>query len=166
MTLYSLISSGLSYVFTTIIYLFIFSVIRLIYMDIRKTNGTENKKAEAERSAEKSYSPKRIQNNANVAVLKTIKTKEAAALKLRNEYVIESFAVLGRAEDCEIHINDKYLSLDHFRIWFENGEWCLSDLKSRNGTYVNDIRIKRPVVLEDGDEITAGGVAFIFRSDF
>ena len=41
MSLYSMISSVLSYVFTTIIYLFIFGVMALIYMDIKKANPGE-----------------------------------------------------------------------------------------------------------------------------
>jgi len=164
MTLYSLISSGLSYVFTTIIYLFIFSVIRLIYLDIRKANGAESKNVMAEEQIKKKNKNKATEY-ANIAVLKTVKTKEAVSLKLKRQYVIEDFAILGRSEDCEIMINDKYLSLEHFRIWFEDDEWCLLDLKSRNGTYVNDIRIKKPVVIEDGDEISVGEVKFIFEAE-
>lgn len=45
MSVYSLFSSILSYVFTTIIYLFIFGVIALIYMDIKKTNRGEDRKS-------------------------------------------------------------------------------------------------------------------------
>ena len=37
MSVYALISSILSYVFTTIIYLFIFSIIVLIYKDIKRS---------------------------------------------------------------------------------------------------------------------------------
>ena len=46
MSLYSLFSSILSYVFTTIIYLFIFSIIVLIYKDIKKI-GKEQDNIEA-----------------------------------------------------------------------------------------------------------------------
>ena len=120
MTLYSLISSGLSYVFTTIIYLFIFSVIRLIYLDIRKSSGTEKKRFEENRKLDESRQRENAYAEANIAVLKTVKSPEAAALRLKKQYIIEEFAVLGRAEDCEIHINDKYLSLEHFQIWFED----------------------------------------------
>ena len=42
MSLYSLISSVLSYVFTTIIYLFIFSIIVLIYKDIKKVSRSSD----------------------------------------------------------------------------------------------------------------------------
>ncbi len=162
MTLYSFISSGLSYVFTTIIYLFIFSVIRLIYLDIRKMS-TEDKRREYEnqnmvQSRGTALNNRRI----NTAVLHTVKNKEAVELRLKKQYIIEEFAVFGRGEDCEIQVNNKFLSLEHFQIWFEDGEWFLLDMKSRNGTYVNDIRVKKTVILNDGDEISAGGLEFIF----
>ena len=45
MTVYTFLSSVLSYVFTVIIYLFIFSVIRLIYLDVRKMSRFETNNA-------------------------------------------------------------------------------------------------------------------------
>lgn len=175
-TLYSFISSGLSYVFTTIIYLFIFSVIRLIYLDIGKMSA-EDKRRESKTVSEDGYGGRNgntskdvykndgspMNRSLNTAVLHTIRNKESAELRLKKQYFIEEFAVFGRGSDCEIRINNKFLSIEHFQIWFEDGVWYLLDMRSRNGTYVNDMRVRKPVMLNDGDEISAGGLEFVFE---
>ena len=42
--------------------------------------------------------------------------------------------------------------------------WCVRDLGSRNGTFVNGRRVWQEQVLADGDEIRAGTSRFVLRS--
>lgn len=155
MSLYSLISSLLSYVFTTIIYLFIFSVIALIYWDIKKMNKGETSTddengeyAEAE----------------NSAILRTLKTKKSVECKMKEYYRIgEEPVVVGRGKECDIVIPDMFLSVEHFQIWYEDGEWYIADMGSKNGTFLNEREIKKVKPLHDGDEISFGGVAVVFE---
>ncbi|MFP6654678.1 MAG: FHA domain-containing protein [Myxococcota bacterium] len=44
---------------------------------------------------------------------------------------------LGRGKDCRVRFYDPLVSRRHARIYFEDGGWRLEDLKSRNGTLVN-----------------------------
>jgi hypothetical protein len=44
---------------------------------------------------------------------------------------------LGRGKDCRVRFYDPLVSRQHARIYFENDQWCLEDLNSRNGTLVN-----------------------------
>jgi pSer/pThr/pTyr-binding forkhead associated (FHA) protein len=39
----------------------------------------------------------------------------------------------------------------------------IEDLGSKNGTYVNDARVKRPRRLSDGDEIRIGSARMVMR---
>ncbi len=156
MSVYSLVSSLLSYVFTTIIYLFIFSVIALIYMDIKKMNRGENDETVEEENAggaEEKYS----------AVLKTVKTDKAAACGMKKFYRISGEpVVVGRGKNCDIIIDDMFLSGEHFQIWCEDGTWYIGDMGSKNGTFLNGSRLKKVKTLCDGDEISFGGLSVIF----
>ncbi len=65
--------------------------------------------------------------------------------------------VLGRHQDCELRLppGAEQASRFHCSFRFENGQWRLTDLASRRGTFVNGIRLtpKHEVVLADGDLI-------------
>jgi membrane-bound lytic murein transglycosylase D len=47
---------------------------------------------------------------------------------------------IGRADDCEVCIQEEHVSRNHVEVWFEDGRWCLRDLNSANGVYVNGQR--------------------------
>ena len=100
------------------------------------------------------------------AVLITVRTEESDYFGLKKGYRIgEGPITVGRGEDCDIQVKNKYLSVEHFQIWFEDGVWYLKDLGSRNGTYHNDIKIRKITALSQGDEITFGGLTFVFQPE-
>ncbi len=159
MSAYSIISSLLSYVFTTIIYLFIFSVIALIYMDIKKMG----KKEKDEQLATPGLKDKSADH---YAILKTVKNKKMGDVKIKAAYRINGKGVIiGRSKDCDICINHKFVSVEHFQVWYDEGCWYLGDMGSKNGTYLNGTRIKNVKVLQSGDSIAFGGLEFIFREE-
>src|SRR5512139_3175826 len=55
---------------------------------------------------------------------------------------------IGRQGDCQLQLEDPLCSRHHAEIWFQDGHWYLRDL-SRNGTFVNGLRITEQV-LSDG----------------
>lgn len=66
---------------------------------------------------------------------------------------------LGRSATNELsYPNDLSLSRNHLELTMRENEWWVTDLGSRNGTFVNAIRLKEPQRLRDGDEIVAGGL--------
>lgn len=147
MTVYTFLSSVLSYVFTVIIYLFIFSVIRLIYLDVRKMSRFETNNA----------------NDIPCASLKAVKSKVPVMSNIKGRYAIYGYAEIGRAAGCDIQIQEDYISGKHARIWYEDGEWYLEDLGSRNGTFVNNQRIQEVVILDPEDVISFDGLNFVFE---
>ena len=64
--------------------------------------------------------------------------------------------VVGRAANAEIRIVDDGVSRHHARLRLETDQLWLDDLESRNGTFVNGIKIDKPTVLADGDKIQVG----------
>jgi pSer/pThr/pTyr-binding forkhead associated (FHA) protein len=67
--------------------------------------------------------------------------------------------VIGRSlENCEIALNDSFLSSQHARLELQGDAWVLEDLKSTNGTFINDIEVRNATLVEEGDIIRVGRV--------
>jgi len=60
-------------------------------------------------------------------------------------------------------IPNRWLSSTHLALTRVLGRWLLEDARSKNGTFVNGVRVSR-AELADGDIIEAGHVFFIFRA--
>jgi membrane-bound lytic murein transglycosylase D len=48
---------------------------------------------------------------------------------------------IGRTNECEVCINDDYVSRVHAEVVFENGQWQIRDLNSSNGIFVDGQRV-------------------------
>ena len=59
----------------------------------------------------------------------------------RYRYIIEKSAIIGSSEACDLQLNDPYVSSKHCRIFESGGKFFLTDLESRNGTWINSVRI-------------------------
>jgi pSer/pThr/pTyr-binding forkhead associated (FHA) protein len=69
--------------------------------------------------------------------------------------------LIGRADQCDIPINDSSVSRKHASIETKDGRFLLRDLQSTNGTVVNNKRIDA-AVLNHGDKIRIGRAVFKF----
>jgi hypothetical protein len=67
--------------------------------------------------------------------------------------VEENSLLLGRHENCDVVIEEGYISNHHVRIM--SGIVVL-DQKSRNGTYLDGLRLDRPALIQEGDVLTLG----------
>jgi DNA-binding winged helix-turn-helix (wHTH) protein len=74
--------------------------------------------------------------------------------------------VLGRGEDVAVRIDAPGISRRHACICLSDGGATLSDLGSKNGTYLADgaSALSSPVPLEDGARFRLGRVLLVFRS--
>lgn len=68
--------------------------------------------------------------------------------------------VIGRSKQCDIRLESEYVSRKHCIIFRDQGKIYIEDLNSRNGTYVNQLRINKRVVLNPGDEVIVGFYLF------
>jgi adenylate cyclase len=86
--------------------------------------------------------------------------------KINNEnykHILDKPSIkLGRALDNDIVLNDFSVSRHHAEIIYENNQFIIYDLKSRNGTRINQ-RLTSKAVLKDGDEILLGTFWMQFR---
>jgi soluble lytic murein transglycosylase-like protein len=59
----------------------------------------------------------------------------------QNLTVYEPFRI-GRSDSCEVTIDNDYVSRVHAEVVFENGIWCIRDLNSSNGLYLDGRRVE------------------------
>ncbi|MBI4510354.1 MAG: diguanylate cyclase [Deltaproteobacteria bacterium] len=70
-------------------------------------------------------------------------------------------SIVGRGSDCDIQVDRDSVSRRHARIYRCEGGWAVEDLKSTNGSYVNDTQIQDSP-LRDGDLLKIGAAIFKF----
>ncbi len=73
---------------------------------------------------------------------------------------VDGGLTIGRSGDCDVTLQDTYLSSRHARVANDDGDLSIEDLGSTNGTYVNQELVKGRVRLERGDVVQVGGVLF------
>ncbi len=76
--------------------------------------------------------------------------------------IIKEKTMIGKASTNDIIIPDPYISSVHAAIYFEKDKFVVDDLKSSNGTYLNEKRIEREV-LKDNDIIKFGKLNYKFK---
>jgi hypothetical protein len=71
--------------------------------------------------------------------------------------------VVGRGAAVDVRLADRLLSREHLRIDVEDGVAVVTDLDSSNGTFVGGRPLRRPVRLDGGDIVEAGGSLLAVR---
>jgi hypothetical protein len=70
---------------------------------------------------------------------------------------------IGRSPDCDVIIEDAFVSRRHCAILVHAGDGCeVHDVASKNGTYLNGAKLARPTHLRAGDEIRMCDRQFVF----
>ena len=142
--MFELISQVLRYVFIILIYLFIFSILRLMYLDVKSmTSGW---------------------GSLDEAYLKVVNRLDSLNFKMQEYYVIEGDISLGRSSRNDVVIKDKFVSKNHLLIRVKNQRYYLEDLGSANGTFLNGVKIdpNELIELQNNDKIGVGFIQFIF----
>lgn len=124
-----------------IIYLIIFWALKIMYKDIKRGNR--------KRKTRKMFGLEIVNvGNGNTN------------LKIGSVIPIHNVVSIGRKEDNILPLKNKYVSAHHAKIYVKNDECFIEDLKSTNGTIVNNKNISNPTYLNAGDEIVIGEYVF------
>jgi pSer/pThr/pTyr-binding forkhead associated (FHA) protein len=78
-------------------------------------------------------------------------------------FTLAPMTSIGSDPTCTVVINDQYMSARHAEIKAEGGNWVLRDLRSTNGTYVNDKRVEQHELV-DNDFVRVGQCVLKFKS--
>lgn len=69
--------------------------------------------------------------------------------------------LVGREQDCHLRPNSELVSRHHCVFNTDEHGTRLRDLGSTNGTFVNETRLEKPVLLADGDKVAIGALNFV-----
>jgi hypothetical protein len=70
---------------------------------------------------------------------------------------------IGRSGECDVRIDDRYASGLHARVFSREGRTYVEDMRSTNGTLLNDAELKGEAELIDGDVVRIGDTEFRFE---
>jgi DNA-binding winged helix-turn-helix (wHTH) protein len=81
----------------------------------------------------------------------------------REVALAEGENILGRGTDSLVWIDAQSVSRRHARVMVASGLATLEDLGSKNGTFVNGVRLGSAIALRDGDELRIGNVPMTLK---
>src|SRR5262245_7637485 len=96
---------------------------------------------------------------ASLTVLKGTNSSQRIKLENGDEFI------LGRSPDCQVHIPNNAVSRQHAKITRAANGFYIEDLKSRNGTLVNNQAIDQRTLLKDNDKIKVCDWLFAFHNE-
>ncbi len=141
--MFEIISNAIKYIFVTAIYFFMFSIIRLIYLDIKQSRLGSI-----------------VDDNPYIKIVNRVST---LPFKVEEYYSVNDGMTLGRSPKADIAFPDPFLSAVHIIFKYENDYWTVVDNSSTNGCYVNGEKISAsPCAVKTGDIIKCGQLMFIF----
>lgn len=63
---------------------------------------------------------------------------------------------IGRSSDCQLILDDDYVSTRHTRVSRTNDGYVVEDLGSTNGTFLNNVRLSQPMPFTSSDTLRIG----------
>lgn len=96
-------------------------------------------------------------NDATASLRGASESVAGRAFPLQGERV-----VVGRADSCDLIINEPSISSEHARFTRDGDDWRVANLLSTNGTFVNGKRASS-ATLRHGDRVRIGRIEFIFE---
>ncbi len=141
--MFEVISNAVKYIFVTAIYFFMFSIIRLIYLDIKQSRMGSI-------VDDKPY-------------IKLVNRSNTLPFRVEEYYTVDKGLSIGRSPKADVAFPDPFLSSIHAVFSEHDGYWSIADNNSTNGTFVNGEKIgDDPCALKTGDLIKCGQLMFIF----
>lgn len=122
--------------FLALLYLFLWSVVRVLMRDLR--SAVSEPEAELGR----------------LLVLESPSGEPPAG----SVFALDAVTRLGRDVNNSIVLEDDFISADHAVLTFRGRAWYVEDVGSTNGTYVNGSRVEDVSPVAFGDELQLGQV--------
>lgn len=130
----------LSIAVVLLLYFFLWQVLRVITRDLRANTG--------DTAAEQ----------ASLYGQLVILSSGPTGIPVGKAFPLAPVTSIGRSMECDVALNDTFLSGEHARLELRGDEWTLQDLHSTNGTFINGLEVRDPTVINEGDVVRIGRV--------
>lgn len=125
-----------------VIYIIIVFALKIMYKDIK--GGNKKRK---------------VSKNLGLEVMRI--GDKNSNLKIGSVIPIHAKLTMGRKDDNNLILHDQYVSGYHTVVFVKNNDYFIKDLKSTNGTMLNNKKLEKVSQLRVEDEITIG--EYVFR---
>jgi pSer/pThr/pTyr-binding forkhead associated (FHA) protein len=143
--------------FLLLLWLFIWSVLRILRTDIYAPTGAVMvRRGLALRG---SLLPNRGRRNVVRQLVVTEGALTGTRIPLGSQPIL-----IGRADDSTLVLTDDFASSRHARLTNRGGQWYVEDLGSTNGTYLDQQRVQGPLLINPGQPIRIGQTALELRT--
>lgn len=132
----------LKFLFIALLYLFIARAIRVIYLDLVGPRVAKQQRQSRPTGRKAKGSPR------------SVRVREPD--KPERSFSLNEELTFGRAEHCDVQLDDTYCSTMHARLFSKDGQWFVEDVGSTNGTYLNRVKVSSPSPIAVGDEVRVG----------
>ena len=145
--------------YLVLLWLFVYSIVRVLRRDLYGTRITSRKGGPRENLVAQTGMPTPSPSRQSSAAARTRPTKLVVTegpLRGTTLPLSTSAILIGRAPSCTLVLDDDYSSSRHARIFPSGDQWILEDLGSTNGTFIGSNRVTEPVQLSPGTQVRVG----------
>jgi hypothetical protein len=152
---YDPISVALKFGFLAVLYLFLLGIARSALKDLR---GTLAPAPDAT-----GFHPAPVFGEAASGVDAWLVVLRGGGLREGERFDLIGGLSIGRSQEADLRIDDRYASGLHARIFSRDGRTYVEDMNSTNGTLLNDASLRGEAELIDGDVVRIGDTEFRFE---
>jgi len=150
--------SVLKYALLALLYFFIYRAVKSVAVDLSgRRPASDGASGGAPGPRAPKAKPTRTGKAPTSVAVHAPDAKRPRTLKLSGSLDI------GRAEACQVRLDDTYVSQHHARLSARDGGVFVEDLGSTNGTFLNDRRVQTPVEVRPGDVVRVGKTVLELR---
>jgi pSer/pThr/pTyr-binding forkhead associated (FHA) protein len=147
--------SVLKYALLALLYFFVYRAVKSVAVDL---SGRRPAPAGPRGDAKTSAAPRGSKGRAPTSLV-----VHAPDARKPQTFRLSGALEIGRADSCQVRLEDTYASQHHARLSARDGSWFLEDLGSTNGTYLNDRRVQASQQVRSGDVVRIGKTVLELR---
>lgn len=136
--------------FLLLLYLFVARAVRWVWRDVTAPARAGTAPAAPRRSRASAQSKRKPRTAPRELVIHTPQGRPRVVRLDAHD------VTFGRADGSTVILDDPYISDHHARIFLQEGEWCIADLGSTNGTFLNQVKVTSATPIAAGDQLGIG----------